>query len=386
MDFALSEEQRLLKETVDRLVRDRYGFEVRQAAADSDIGFSRAMWATFAELGLLAVPFPEAVGGLGGGGIDLMVVAEAFGRALAVEPYLATVVLGGALVEHAGSDAQKDDILGKVVAGETLLAFAHGEPDGRYDLAHVATTAVKTPTGWTLAGRKSVVINGDTADTLIVSARVSGAIDAPDGIGLFLVPSDAKGLTVRGNPTIDGGRSAEIVLDGVTIGEDATLGEPDAAYPAIEAAVARGIVALSAEAVGAMEVVCDATLDYLKTRKQFGRTIGSFQALQHRMVDMRTALEQARSMAILAAAKLGADRVERERTMSAAKVTIGQSARLIAEEAIQLHGGIAMTWEFAPAHYAKRLVMIDHLLGDTDHHTDRFIALTDGQAAPAGTF
>lgn len=374
MDFSLSEEQRLLKETVDRLVRDRYGFEARQKAAASEEGFSRETWATFAELGLLAVPFPEAVGGLGGGGVDLMVVAEAFGRGLVVEPYLATVVLGGALVELAGSEAQKADVLGRVVAGETLLAFAHGEPQGRYDLSHVATRAERGGDGWQLSGRKSVVINGDAADTLIVSARVSGATGDSDGIGLFLVSRDAAGLTVRGNPTIDGGRSAEVVLDGVAA---EPLGEPGRAYPAIEVAVARGIVALCAEAVGAMEVACETTLDYLKTRKQFGRPIGSFQALQHRMVDMRTALEQARSMAILAAAKLSADRVERERTVSAAKVTVGRAAHHVAEEAIQLHGGIAMTWEYALAHYAKRLVMIDHLLGDVDYHTERFIALTD---------
>ncbi|GHD51923.1 acyl-CoA dehydrogenase [Thalassobaculum fulvum] len=378
MDFSLSEEQRLLKETVDRLVRDRYGFEARQAAAASEQGFSRAMWATFAELGLLAVPFPEAVGGLGGGGVDLMVVAEAFGRGLVVEPYLATVVLGGSLVELAGSDEQKAHILGHVVAGEKLLAFAHGEPDGRYDLAHVGTRAEESGDGWRLTGRKSVVINGDAADTLIVSARTAGGTGDEAGIGLFLVASDAAGLTVHGNPTIDGGRSAEVVLDGVAA---EPLGEPGAAFPAIEAAVARGIAALCAEAVGAMEVACETTLDYLKTRKQFGRPIGSFQALQHRMVDMRTELEQARSMAILAAAKLGADRVERERTVSAAKVTIGRAAHHVAEEAIQLHGGIAMTWEYALSHYAKRLVMIDHLLGDVDFHTERFIALTDGTAA-----
>ena len=191
------------------------------------------------------------------------------------------------------------------------------------------------------------------------------------------MPRDAAGLTLRGNPTVDGGRSAELALDGVAVAADAALGTPGAAYPAIEAAVARGLVALAAEAVGAMEVVCDATLDYLKTRTQFGRPIGSFQVLQHRMVDMRTQLEQARSMAILAAARLGAERRERERTVSAAKVTIGKAGRHVAEEAIQLHGGIAMTWEYAPAHYAKRLVMIDHLLGDADHHTERFIALTD---------
>lgn len=378
MDFSLSEEQRLLKETVDRLVRDRYGFEARQAAADSEEGFSRATWATFAELGLLAVPFPEEVGGLGGGGVDLMVVAEAFGRGLVVEPYLATVVLGGGLVELAGSEAQKADILARVVAGETLLAFAHGEPQGRYQLSHIATRAEPTGDSWILTGRKSVVLSGDVADTLIVSARTGGGTVDRDGIGLFLVSRGAAGLTVRGSPSIDGGRSAEIVLDGVAAGP---LGEPGGAYPAIEAAVARGIVALCAEAVGAMEVACDTTLDYLKTRKQFGRPIGSFQALQHRMVDMRTELEQARSMAILAAAKLGADRLERERTVSAAKVTIGRAAHHVAEEAIQLHGGIAMTWEYALAHYAKRLVMIDHLLGDVDFHTERFIALTDGTEA-----
>lgn len=378
MDFSLSDDQRLLKDTVDRLVRERYPFDVRQKAAASEEGFSRETWATFAGLGLLAVPFSEAYGGLGGGGVDLMVVAEAFGRGLVVEPYLATVVLGGALVELAGSDAQKADILPRIAAGETLLALAHGEPQGRYELAHVTTRAE----GGRITGRKSVVIGGDSADTLIVSARVAGGPGDADGIGLFLVPRDAAGLTVRGNPTIDGGRSAEVVLDNVSA---EPLGKPGDTYPAIEAAVARGIVALCAEAVGAMEVVCHTTLDYLKTRKQFGRPIGSFQALQHRMVDMRTELEQARSMALLAAARLGGDRVERERAVSAAKVTIGRAGRHIAEEAIQLHGGIAMTWEYALSHYAKRLVMIDHLLGDVDHHLERFAALTDAaDSAGAG--
>ncbi len=378
MDFSLSEEQRLLKETVDRLVRDRYGFEVRQKAAASEDGFSRETWASFAELGLLAVPFPEEVGGLGGGGVDLMVVSEAFGRGLVVEPYLSTVVLAGALVELAGTPEQRTRLLGQIVAGETLLAFAHGEPDGRYDLTHVAARAEPDGDGWRLSGRKSVVIGGDSADVLVVSARVSGGTGDESGIGLFLVAKGAAGLTLRGTPTIDGGRSAEVVLEGVAA---EALGEPGAAYPAVEAAVARGIVALCAEAVGAMEVACETTLDYLKTRRQFGRPIGSFQALQHRMVDMRTELEQARSMAILAATTLGADRVERERTVSAAKVTIGRAAHHVAEEAIQLHGGIAMTWEYALAHYAKRLVMIDHLLGDIDHHTERFIRLTDAAEA-----
>lgn len=376
MDFSLSEDQRLLKDTVDRLVRERYPFAARQQAAASEEGFSREAWAAFAELGLLAVPVPEAHGGLGGGGIELMVVAEAFGRGLVVEPYLATVVLGGALVELAGSTAQQAELLPRIAAGETLLAFAHGEPQGRYELAHVATRAE----GGRITGRKSVVLNGDSADTLIVSARAAGDPTDADGIGLYLVPRGAAGLTVRGNATIDGGRSAEIVLDGVAA---EPLGEPGRAYPAIEAAVARGIAFLAAEAVGAMEVACDTTLDYLKTRTQFGRAIGSFQALQHRMVDMRTELEQSRSMAILAAARLDAGRLERERAVSAAKVTVGRAGRHVAEEAIQLHGGIAMTWEYSLSHYAKRLVMIDHLLGDVDHHLERFAALTDERDSPA---
>lgn len=377
MDFSLSEEQRLLKESVDRLIADKYTFDERMKIAASPEGMSREMWTTFAELGLLAVPFPEELGGLGGGGTDLMIVMETFGRGLVVEPYLATVVLGGGLIEALGSEAQKEDILGSVIGGETLLAFAHGEPDSRFELSQVRTTATRSGDGWTLQGRKSVVLNGGQADHLIVSARVSGDITDEDGIALFLVPRDANGLTVRSAPTIDGLQTAEVMLDGVTVEADAALGEPGKAYPAIEAVSARGIAALCAEAVGAIEKTNEITLDYLKTRKQFGKPIGTFQALQHRMVDMRVALEEARSMAILAAAKLGADRDERERSVSAAKALIGRAAHHVAEETIQLHGGIAMTWEYSAGHYAKRLVMIDHQLGDTDHHTERFAKIVD---------
>ena len=381
MRFTLSQEQAMLRDTVARLVRERFGFEARLKTLESAAGFDRDVWREFAELGLLGAPFGEEVGGFGGGGIELMTVMQELGRGLLLEPYLASVVLAGSLIERLGKPAQRAAYLEPMIAGETLLAFAHGEPDSRYALEQVATRAVATEGGWRLDGRKSVVLCGGDADHLVVSARTAGASDEEAGIGLFLLPSDAKGLNLRAYPTIDGLRAAELELDGVIVPAEAVLGAPGETFPAIEATVARGIVALCGEAVGAMETCCDMTLDYLKQRKQFGVAIGSFQVLQHRMVDLRGELEQARSMAILAAGRLEAERDERERAVSAAKNLIGRAGRTIAEESIQLHGGIGMTWEYALPHFAKRLVMIDHLLGDEDHHLERFVTL--GRAAAA---
>ncbi|WP_193187744.1 acyl-CoA dehydrogenase family protein [Nisaea sediminum] len=380
MDFSLSEEQRMLKDTVERLVRETYDFDTRQKIAGSDEGFSREVWSQLAELGMLGVPFAEEFGGLGGGGVDLMILGEAMGRGLVVEPYLSTVVLGGGLVELLGSPEQKETLLNAVVGGETLLAFAHSEPDGRYETAHVRCTAEKTGGGWKLTGRKSVVLNGASADLLIVSARISGNHDDEDGIGLFLVEKGAANLKLFGTPAIDGTQVAEIALDDVEIGADAVLGTPGACFAAIEEVMARAIVLLAGEAVGAMEVAVETTVEYLKTRKQFGKALSQFQVLQHRAVDMRIALEQAKSLAVLAAARLNEPRQIREHAVSAAKAGIGQYARTVGEQAIQLHGGIGMTWEVPVAHYAKRLVMIDHLFGDTDHHLERFAALSDAAA------
>ncbi|UUX48538.1 acyl-CoA dehydrogenase family protein [Nisaea acidiphila] len=380
MDFSLSEEQRMLKDTVERLVRETYDFEKRQKIAASEEGFSRDVWGQLAELGMLGVPFAEEFGGLGSGGVDLMILGEAMGRGLVVEPYLSTVVLGGGLIDLLGSAEQKESLLNAVVGGETLLAFAHGEPDSRYEPAHVRCKAEKTGGGWTLTGRKSVVLNGAAADQLIVSARISGGHDDEDGIGLFLVGKDAANLKVHGTPGIDGTHVAEIALDGVEVGADAVLGTPGACFAAIEEVMARAIVMLAGEAVGAMEVAVETTVEYLKTRKQFGKALSQFQVLQHRAVDMRISLEQAKSLAVLAAARLGEPRAVREMAISAAKAGIGQHARIVGELAIQLHGGIGMTWEVPVAHYAKRLVMIDHLFGDTDHHLERFAALSDAAA------
>ena len=377
MDFDLSEEQRLLDETVRRLIKDEYGFEKRKSYKGSPEGFSRKLWSRYAEIGLLGLPFAEEHGGFGGSAVESMIVMESFGRGLVLEPYLASVVLGGGIVAAAGSAAQKQAILPPLAQGKLMLAFAHGEPCSRYALGDVETSAARDGSGYVLNGRKAVVLHGDSADKLVVSARSGGSRRDRKGISLFLVDAKAKGVAVRGYPTVDGQRAAEIVLDEVRIGADALLGAPGEAYAAIEHALDRAIAALCAEAVGIMEVLNATTLDYLKTRKQFGVPIGSFQVLQHRMAEMMLEHEQAKSMAILAALSAdGADAQERRRVISAAKVQIGKSGRFIGQQAIQLHGGIGMTDEYTAGHYFKRLTMIAQSFGDEDHHLERFAEVT----------
>ncbi len=365
MDFNLSEERRMLRETAERFLRERYPIAARHEAARSDIGFSRAMWRDFAALGLIGALLPPEAGGFGGTGQDLLLVGEALGRGLVVEPFLASAVLAAAPLAEAGETA----LLGEVIAGERLLAFAHGEPESRYSLTAVKTRATEADGGWLLTGSKSVVLNGDSADRLVVSAR-TGPGDGEAGLGLFVVDPSQPGVARRGYSTIDGGTAAEITLGGA---KGSPIGLPGEAYPVIERAVGRGILAVCAEALGAMETAKDLTVDYLKTRVQFGRPIGANQALQHRMVDLLLEIEQFRSCLMLAASTLDGDRATRERNLSAAKHLAGRVGRLVAEETIQMHGGVAMTWDLALPHYAKRIVMIDHLLGDADHHLERFI-------------
>jgi len=375
VDFDYSEEQRLLDETVRRLVKDEYEFADRKKYLAEPQGFSAALWAKYAELGLLGLPFAEEYGGFGGGGIETMIVMEAFGRGLALEPYLATVVLSGGLIALAGSDGQKSDILPEVAAGKMMLAFAPGERHSRYDFAQVETSAKPQGGGFILNGHKSVVLHGGAAHKLIVSARTAGSGNDKNGLSLFIVDRDAKGVTVRDYPTVDGLRAADVTLSNVSVGADALLGPRDNAYPLIVRAADRAVAALCAEAVGIMETLNAMTLDYIKTRKQFGVAIGSFQVLQHRMVDMLINAEQAKSMEILAAMSIDSnDQRERERAVSAAKVQIGQSGRFVGQQAIQLHGGIGMTDEYAAGHYFKRLSSIEHTFGDTDYHLDRFPA------------
>jgi pimeloyl-CoA dehydrogenase small subunit len=369
MDFELSDEQRLLKDSVERLTTQRYEFETRKKYMKEADGWSRDMWRQYTDLGLTALPFAEEHGGVGGGPVETMIVMEAFGRALALEPYLATVVLGGGFLRRGASDAVKADVLPKVAAGECLLSFAHTERQARYDLADVATTAKRDGDGYVLNGEKSLAVHGDVADKLIVSARVSGEQRARNGIGLFLIDAKANGVSRRGYPTMDGLRAAEVTLQNVKIDANAVIGEPGNAYPLIEQVADSAIAALAAEAVGAMSAMHELTVDYLKQRKQFGVPIGNFQVLQHRAGDMLIALEQARSMAMLATMMSEEQNaVERRKAISAAKVQISRSAKIVGEGAIQLHGGIGMTMEYKVGHYFKRATMIDKTFGDADHH------------------
>ncbi len=366
MDFDLNDDQRLLKDSVERLITDQYGFEQRRAIMAEPGGWSRAMWAQFAELGLLGLPLSEAHGGFGGGPVETMIVAEAFGRGLVVEPYFSTVVLGAGLLRH-GADAEtRSALLPQVAAGELLLAFAHVERHSRYELHNVTTIARRDGSRWRLEGEKGVVLHGDTADKLLVTARTGGGTRDRAGIGLFLVDVPDEGVSVRGYPTQDGMRAAEISLASAT---GLPLGDPAGALPLVERVVDEAIAYLASESVGVMAAMHALTIDYMKQRKQFGRAIGEFQALQHRAVDMYVLLEQARSMALLTTMMASDDDpAERHKIAAAAKVQIGRSGRKLGQEAVQLHGGIGVTMEYAVGHYFKRMAMIELLFGDADTH------------------
>ena len=374
MNFEHTEDRRMLADTLNRFVSEQYGFDTRNAIAYGDVGMQPALWAQFAELGAIGALFTEADGGFGGAGFDVAVVFEALGRGLVVEPFLGALMVGRALAA-AGTPAQKEHIA-SLIDASTVAALAHDEPGNHYEMSRVSTRAVRSGDGWQLTGAKAVVLHGDNAQLLLVSARTAGEVGSEDGISLFLVPADAAGVTRRGMGRIDGGRVAEVTLDQVLLGADALLGAEGQGFATLELATGWGVLALCAEALGAMEVAKKDTLEYLQTRKQFGVPIGSFQALQHRMADLLLEVEQSRSAVINAAAAMDeTDRTVRERALSAAKFTIGRIGTLVSEESIQLHGGIGMTWELPLSHYAKRLVMIDHELGDEDHHLARYMAL-----------
>ena len=371
MNLDLTDDQRLLKDSIDGLTNRRYAdLKTRQAMMQEPKGYSAALWKEFADQGLLAIPFAEADGGLGQGPVEMMIAGEAIGRTLALEPFLATVVLGGGLLRHAATADMRARLVPEIVSGATTLAFAHQEKQARFDLFDVGVTAKSDGRGgYTLEGEKCVVLNGDSADMLIVSARVAGDRRAKDGIGLFLVDGKAQGVSRRGYPTQDGQRAADISFASVKAGADGVIGAPGTALPAIERTVDEAIAFLAAEAVGAMQVMHALTLDYVKQRKQFGVAIGSFQVIQHRLVDMFTHLEQSKSMAVYAAMMAAdEDATERRKAMHAVKVQIGRSARAVGQDGIQIHGGIGMTGEYKAGHYFKRLTMIDMAFGNADHH------------------
>ena len=371
MDFQHSEDRRMLADTLERFIREKYGFDARQRIAQSPQGCSREMWQRFAELGALAVLFDEAHGGMGGRGFDIMVVFEAIGRGLVVEP-LAGALMAGQVLAATDSPAARHE-LEQLINGARIILLAYEEDDTGAESTRVDARAERDGNGWKLSGAKAVVHQAESADAFVVAIRTAGTPGDAEGISLFLVPADALALQLRGYPLIDGGRGAELLLNGVRLDEDALLVREG--HSVLQQAIDCGLLALAAESLGAMEAVKTATLDYLQTRRQFGVQIGTFQALQHRMADLLLEIEQARSAVINAADKLAADPHLRERTLAAAKYTAGRAGTLVAEESIQLHGGIGMTWELPLAHYAKRLVMIDHQLGDEDQHLARYIAL-----------
>jgi pimeloyl-CoA dehydrogenase small subunit len=372
MDFDLSEEQRLLKESVDGLLTDSYDFDQRKKYMAEKGGWSKTLWGKLAEQGLLGLPFSEADGGFGAGGVETMIVMEALGKALVLEPYLATVILGGGFLRHGGSAEQKAAYIPGIIDGSKTFAFAQLEKNSRYDLQDVSTTAKKKGAGWVIDGEKFVVLNGETADVLVVTARTKGGQRDSSGIGLFLVPGNAKGIAKKGYPTQDGLHAADITFTGVEVGAEAAIGDPDNALPLIERVVDEARSALCAEAVGAMDESLKSTVEYLKTRKQFGVAIGSFQTLQHRAADMFVAVEQARSMSMFATMASEFDNArERATAVAAAKVQIGKSAKFVGQQSIQLHGGIGMTQEAKIGHYFKRLSMIENTFGDTDYHLRR---------------
>jgi len=373
MDFRLTEEQLALQQTLRRFIAKDYDFERRRALARSPLGYSAQAWAQYADLGLLGLPYPEEFGGFGGSGVDIMAVMELVGQGLLLEPYVSTVVLCGGLLRDAAGDAIKEALLPQIAAGKLQIALAAYESAGRYDLAHVACTAQKAGNVWRLRGHKAVVLDAPSANYLLVSARNGGSTTDASGVTLFLVKRDAPGLSVVAYPTQSGSRAGDVQLDDVTVEEDAVIGVPGEALGVLERAVDRARAALCAEALGIVTALNQATLSYLKSRKQFGVPIGTFQALQHRMADMYIAGEQIRSMAIVAAVNADTeDPVARQRAISGAKAYVGQASRFVGQQAVQLHGAMGIVDEHIVSHYFKRLTIIDLTFGDADYHLARY--------------
>ncbi|WP_213289095.1 acyl-CoA dehydrogenase family protein [Bradyrhizobium sp. sGM-13] len=376
MDLNLSDEQRLLRESADRFVNETYTADHRRKIANDPLGFSMDIWKQFADLGWLALPIPEAHGGLGGGAIEIGILMEAFGRGLVSEPYLSTVI-GTSLISECGTETQKQALLPKIADGSLILAFAHSERQARYDLAEVATTAKRTPDGWRIDGQKTAVLDGGAAAQIVVSARIDAG-----KIGLFMVPQGAAGLTSHDFPRLGGGRACNLELRDVELPADALLGDGSDALPAIEVVVDRAMAALGAEAVGIMQTLLDQTLEYTKIRKQFGRPLSANQVIRHRLADMAMQCDEARSMALRAALMADAEPVTRSRAASGAKAKIGKCARFVAEQSVQLHGAMGVTEELDIGSYFKRLLAFETLFGGSAHHYRRHAAL-GGRAVEA---
>ncbi len=375
MDFSFTDEQALLQDSVQRFIQNSYAFDSRQKLIKTEDGFSRENWASFAELGWLALPFSEESGGFGGTAVETMILMEEFGKGLVVEPYLTTVLMSGSIIEAGGSSAQKEGVLAEIMAGTKLAALAYVEPQARFNLADVTTTATAEGDGYVINGFKGVVMGGPSADVLIVPARTAGEQRDEAGITLFQVDANSNGISKRDYPTIDGGRASEITLENVTVDASAVIGEVGGGFALLEIGINNGILGVGAEAVGAMEVLYKTTVEYCKTREQFGQPIGKFQVLQHRMVDMFMEHEQAKSLLYMAAIRMSEnDADEARKAISALKVQIGKGGRFVGQQAIQLHGGMGMTDELNVGHYFKRLTAIETLFGNVDYHLKKYAA------------
>ena len=376
MDFTLSSDQTLIKESVDKFVADAYGFDARMKISASDTGFSRDHWKTYAELGWLGIALPEDRGGFGGTPIETMILMEAFGKGLVLEPFVSTVVLGGTALAFGGTNGAHSELLESMIAGDLLLSLAYAEDDSRYDYTIVDTTAKRDGSDYVVNGKKRAVMYGAAADKLVVSVRTDGKRHDRDGIALLLIDGNAPGVTRHDYVTVDGQRSADVVFENARVPADAVLGEPGKGLALLEFVLDSGVAALSAEAVGNMSVMQKTTVEYIKAREQFGVPIGSFQALQHRAVDMLIELELSRSMLYYGTVAISenGDAAERKRAISATKAQIARSGRVVGQSAIQLHGGIGMSEEYMIGHYFKRMSMLELALGDADFHLRRFVA------------
>ena len=373
MDFSFTEEQSLLQDSVQRFVQNSYEFETRQKLIKTEEGFSRDNWSSFAELGWLALPFSEDSGGFGGTAVETMIMMEEFGKGLVVEPYVTTVIMTGSIIEAGGSIAHREGVLAEIMAGTKLGSVAYVEPQARFNLADVTTTATATDDGYIVSGFKGVVLGGPSADLLVVPARTSGEQRDSEGITLFLIDANAEGISRRDYPTIDGGRASEITFEKVAVSSADVLGEVGEGLSLLEVGINNGILAVCAEAVGAMEVLYKTTVEYCKTREQFGQPIGKFQVLQHRMVDMFMEHEQAKSLLYMAAIRMSEDdELAAIKAISALKVQVGKGGRFVGQNAIQLHGGMGMTDELNVGHYFKRITAVETLFGNVDFHLKKY--------------
>ena len=375
MDFTFNEEQSLIQDQVDQFVQKEYDWETRQSLSNSELGFGEDNWKKFAELGWLGISVSEDSGGFGGSAIESMLIMEAFGKGLVVEPFLETVIMAGGLIDDHGSDQQKSSFLESAIAGEMHLALAYAEPQSRFNLSDVVTEAKADGDNFIINGYKSVVMNGPSADQIIVSARTSGTQLDENGISLFIIDANASGLDKTNYKTVDGRRASDLTFENVSVSKENLIGGQDKGFEILDSAIDKAILAISAEAVGAMEVLYKTTVEYTKTREQFGTAIGKFQVLQHRMVDMFMEYEQCKSLLYMATMKHEEKAEDAKKAISGLKYQVGKAGKFIGQQAVQLHGGMGVTDELNVGHYFKRLTTVGTIFGNTDYHLKKYTSL-----------